>query len=115
MGTAFRVMKRFKGLRGGAFDFAGKTEERRQERQLIEDYVGQLDRLVATLAPDNHACAVAVASIPDEIRGYGDVKQASIEAAKAAERMLLEAEPALAREVFAKPVAVAPRLDSSGR
>ncbi len=94
MGTAFRVMKRFKSLRGGALDFAGKTEERRQERQLIEDYIGQLDRLIVDLSTDNHARAVAVASIPDDIRGYGHVKQASIEAAKVAERKLLEMKPA---------------------
>jgi len=91
MGTAFGVMKRFKGLRGGALDVFGKTEERHQERQLIEDYIQQLDRSLATLSPATHATAVALACIPDEIRGYGHVKQRSIEAAKAAEQALLAA------------------------
>lgn len=94
MRTAFGWMKRFKGLRGGPLDFFGKTEERRQERQLIEDYILQLDKLIATLDPTNHAAAVALASVPDEIRGYGHVKLRSIEAVKAAEKAL----PATARE-----------------
>ena len=89
MGTAFGVMKRFKGLRGSALDVFGKTEERRQERELIEDYIDQLDRSIAGLSPASHAKAVALARIPDEIRGYGHVKQASIEAAHAAEQALL--------------------------
>lgn len=89
MRTAFGWMKRFKGLRGSALDFFGKTGERRQERQLIEDYIRQLDGLSATLTPENHARALALACLPDEIRGYGHVKQRSIEAAKAAEQALL--------------------------
>jgi indolepyruvate ferredoxin oxidoreductase len=78
MRTAFGVLARFKGLRGSAFDFFGKTEERHQERQLIEDYVAELDAICARLSPANHAAAVALASIPDEIRGYGHVKEKSI-------------------------------------
>ena len=46
------------------------------------------------------------ASIPDEIRGYGHVKQASIEAAKAAERALLDAQPAPARDAVVKRAVV---------
>jgi indolepyruvate ferredoxin oxidoreductase len=38
--TAFKFLAGFKGLRGGAFDIFGKTEERHQERQLIEEYIG---------------------------------------------------------------------------
>jgi len=101
MRTAFGWLKHFKGLRGSALDFFGKTGERREERQLIEDYIRQLDGIIATLAPATHAMAVALASLPDEIRGYGHVKQRSIEAAKAAEQALLaprrEREPEVVR------------------
>jgi indolepyruvate ferredoxin oxidoreductase len=82
MGAAFRLMKRFKGLRGGPLDIFGMTHERRLERQLIEDYIRQLDGMLATLCPENYANAVAVASVPDQIRGYGHVKLQSIERAK---------------------------------
>src|SRR5215470_15607646 len=79
--SAFRMLKSFKGLRGGALDVFGKTEERQHERQMIEDYVKDVDEILAKLTPANHAAAVALASVPDEIRGYGHVKERSIAAA----------------------------------
>ena len=78
MRSAFGWMKKFKGLRGGSLDFFGKTEERQLERRLIEDYVKELDGICAALSPANHAAAVKLASVPDEIRGYGHVKEKSM-------------------------------------
>ena len=69
-------------MRGGSLDFFGKTEERHHERQMIEDYIRELDGICAALSPANHAAAVALASVPDEIRGYGHVKEKSIADAK---------------------------------
>ena len=82
MRSAFGVLERFKGLRGGSLDMFGKTDERREERQMIEEYIRQLDDICASLSPLNHAAAVALASVPDEIRGYGHVKEKSIADAK---------------------------------
>lgn len=76
--TAFRWLKRFKGLRGTAFDLFGKTEERRQEKKLIDDYIATLDLILRELSPENHAAAIALASVPDEIRGFGHVKEKSM-------------------------------------
>ena len=83
MRSVFAWLKKFKGLRGGAFDPFGKTEERRTERRLIDEYVRQLDTICAGLQPHNHAAAVALASVPDEIRGYGHVKLMSLAQAAA--------------------------------
>ena len=82
MRSAFGWLKKFKGLRGGGLDFFGKTEERRHERQMIDDYIKELDAICAALSPVNHAAAVALASVPDEIRGYGHVKEKSVAEAK---------------------------------
>ncbi|MBU6291135.1 MAG: indolepyruvate ferredoxin oxidoreductase family protein [Burkholderiales bacterium] len=79
--TAFRWLRHFKGLRGTAFDVFGKTEERQQERKLIDDYIALLDLILTELRPENHAAAIALASVPDEIRGYGHVKEKSLAAA----------------------------------
>ena len=79
---AFPAIARMKGLRGGAFDIFGKTEERRMERGLIADYEVTLDRLTAGLRPENKALAVKLAQVPSEIRGYGHVKEAAVEKAK---------------------------------
>ncbi len=89
--SAFRMMAKFKGMRGGALDMFSKTEERRHERQLIEDYIKLLDEIASKLNAANHASAVALASVPDEIRGYGHVKERNLKAAKALEDQLLHA------------------------
>jgi indolepyruvate ferredoxin oxidoreductase len=86
----FRVLARFKFLRGTAFDPFGRTEERRTERALVSDYEALLDELTARLTPENHALAVGLAAIPEKIRGYGHVKMRHLKAAKADEAALLE-------------------------
>jgi indolepyruvate ferredoxin oxidoreductase len=74
MGAAFRLLARLKGLRGSAFDPFGRSEERRAERALIGEYRACIDELLAALMADNHAAAVEIARIPEQIRGYGHVK-----------------------------------------
>jgi indolepyruvate ferredoxin oxidoreductase len=88
---AFRLLARLKGLRGTALDIFGSTAERREERQLITDYEALIDELSPRLAPHNHAIAVELASIPEQIRGYGHVKQRHLKAAKAKEAELVAA------------------------
>ncbi len=78
MRNAFGVLAGLKGLRGGGLDVFGKTEERREERALIEDYLKEIEQICAQLTPANHAAAVALASVPNEVRGYGHVKEKAI-------------------------------------
>ena len=87
---AFRVLARFKFLRGTPFDIFGYSEERRTERKLIADYEAMLDEIMAKLTPDNHHIAVGLADIPEKIRGFGHVKARHLVAAKADEAALLE-------------------------
>jgi indolepyruvate ferredoxin oxidoreductase len=70
----FKILSRLKGLRGTRFDPFGYTEERRIERALIREYEETVERLLARLEPQNHALAVQIAAIPDEIRGFGHIK-----------------------------------------
>jgi len=81
--TAFKLLAKMKGLRGGAFDFFGKTEERKMERQLIVDYRKSLEELMAGLNHDNYVLAIQIAKVPEHIRGYGHVKEAHFVKAKA--------------------------------
>jgi indolepyruvate ferredoxin oxidoreductase len=87
---AFRLLAKFKGLRGTPFDPFGRTLERRTERKLVGDYEAMLDEVLPGLTPDNHPIAVALAAIPEKIRGFGHVKQQHLTAAKADEASLLE-------------------------
>jgi indolepyruvate ferredoxin oxidoreductase len=89
--TAFRVLAKFKGLRGTAWDIFGRTEERKAERQAIVDYVERIRELLKTLGPGNHRLAVEIASIPDKIRGFGHVKEHHIAEARKKEAELLAA------------------------
>jgi indolepyruvate ferredoxin oxidoreductase len=86
-----RWLARLKFLRGSALDPFGRTEERRMERRLIADYERTVDELLAKLARENHATALAIASIPEEIRGFGHVKLRHLNVAKAKEAELLAA------------------------
>jgi indolepyruvate ferredoxin oxidoreductase len=75
MKGAFGVLAKFKGLRGTAFDVFGYTAERQTERALIAQYRALVDELLGSLSADRLSDAVALASLPDEIRGYGHVKE----------------------------------------
>ncbi|WP_374260087.1 indolepyruvate ferredoxin oxidoreductase family protein [Zoogloea sp.] len=80
---AFQRLAGLKGLRGGALDLFGKTEERRTERDLVERYIQTLEEIVTKLSAVNHAEAVLLARVPDEIRGYGHVKEKTLAVARA--------------------------------
>ncbi|MGA2129680.1 MAG: DUF6537 domain-containing protein, partial [Xanthobacteraceae bacterium] len=90
MMPAFRLLAKLKVLRGTAFDPFGRSAERRTERKLIADYEALLADIFEKLNADNHHLAVALASLPEKIRGYGYVKARHLAAAKAEEANLLE-------------------------
>jgi indolepyruvate ferredoxin oxidoreductase len=85
----FRVLAKMRKFRGTAFDLFGRTDERKRERALIADYERLVDELLAKLSPANYETAVALASIPEHIRGYGHVKERHLKDAKAREAELL--------------------------
>ena len=97
--TAFKLIKRLKFLRGGAFDVFGKTAERRMERQLITDYARTVEELLGRLDGDNVELAAQIAAVPEHIRGFGHVKEAHFAKAKAREAELLAAWRAPATKV----------------
>lgn len=87
--SLFPLLARLKFLRGTAFDPFGRTEERRTERALIEDYFALIEKLCAGLSGDNHHLAVQLASVPEKIRGYGPVKARHLNEAKKEQAALL--------------------------
>jgi indolepyruvate ferredoxin oxidoreductase len=88
---AFGVLAKFKGLRGTALDVFGYTEERKMERALIGEYRETISSLLPKLTAENLPQAVAIANIPEDIRGYGHVKERHLKAAKQKEATLLAA------------------------
>jgi indolepyruvate ferredoxin oxidoreductase len=91
MMPAFRLLAKLKFLRGTAWDPFGRSAERKTERRLIEDYLGMIDQRIASLKAEQIPLLARLSRLPETIRGYGHIKEASI--AKAiAERARLEAE-----------------------
>ena len=90
MMSAFKLMAKFRFLRGGTFDIFGYSEERKGERRLIDEYEQTVTQLLSSLDAGNLPLAVEIASIPEHIRGYGHVKEAHLQKAKAREVALLD-------------------------
>ena len=86
----FRLLKSLRGLRGTPLDIFGYTEERRTERALIAEYEQTVERLLGKLSSENLALAVQLASLPDEIRGFGHIKMRNLAAARKKRAELLQ-------------------------
>ncbi|WP_234264174.1 indolepyruvate ferredoxin oxidoreductase family protein [Hydrogenophaga sp. NFH-34] len=86
---AMGLLAKFKGLRGTALDPFGRTDERRTERDLIAQYRADVESLLGTLNADNHPVALEIASLPEQIRGYGHVKERHLAAAMIRREALL--------------------------
>lgn len=80
--TGFKLLKHFKVLRGSALDVFGYTDERRTERELIGQYLDSVEMVLAELSTSNHALAVEMARIPEQIKGFGHVKARHLAAAR---------------------------------
>jgi indolepyruvate ferredoxin oxidoreductase len=102
---AFALLARLRGLRGSAFDIFGYSAERRGERQLITDYQATVDELLAGLDAERLELAVQIASIPEQIRGFGHIKHAHLQPALARQAELLARWRAPATAAAGEPVA----------
>jgi indolepyruvate ferredoxin oxidoreductase len=91
MMTAFHWLSRLKVLRGTVFDPFRNTQERQMERQLLADYEDDVELLLAQLKPEALATAVELARVPEQVRGFGHVKAASVSQAHS-RRTLLRAQ-----------------------
>jgi len=94
----FRALAPMKRLRGTAWDVFGKTAERRMERRLAREYLDLAAEFARTLGPDNRDAALALAELPDAIRGYGHVKERS------AQQALRQRDALLQRYRGARPI-----------
>jgi indolepyruvate ferredoxin oxidoreductase len=88
---AFRLLARLKVLRGTPYDLFARTAERKAERKLIEDYLAMIEQRMTALRAEQIPLLAKLARIPEMIRGYGHIKEANIEKARA-ETARLEAE-----------------------
>ncbi|HVY03200.1 MAG TPA: DUF6537 domain-containing protein, partial [Caulobacterales bacterium] len=93
---ALKLLARLKGLRGTRLDPFGNAAERKLERALRDEYEMEMIKLAEELTRENYERAVALAALPDMIRGFGPVKAQSVAAARAERARLLAGQPAQA-------------------
>lgn len=75
---AFTLLAKLKFLRGTAFDVFSYSHERKQERQLIQNYTTALNTALEKLNASNHGKAIEIAALPEKVRGFGHVKEKAI-------------------------------------
>ncbi len=85
-----RWLPRMKGLRGSWMDPFGYSQDRKLDRDLLQEYRQRLEPLLSGLKAHNLAQAVDIASVPDMIKGYGHVRMAN---AKTARQKWLQLQP----------------------
>jgi len=79
----FRLLAKLRGLRGTAFDIFGHSAERKMERDLIAGYEKDTAHVLSVLSPLNLDTGIDILSLPERIRGFGPVKEKSVQDAKA--------------------------------
>ncbi|MDI9941064.1 indolepyruvate ferredoxin oxidoreductase family protein [Rhodococcus sp. IEGM 1351] len=75
----FRTLYALRRLRGTALDPFGRDRVRKTERSLIDEYRAIVTELVDVLDENTLDTCIRVASLPDMVRGYDDVKLANVE------------------------------------
>jgi indolepyruvate ferredoxin oxidoreductase len=83
MMPVFRLLAQMRFLRGTALDIFGHSADRRLERDRIAGYEKDVAHVLSVLSPLNLETAIEILSLPDRIRGYGPVKEKSVQDAKA--------------------------------
>ena len=92
--TAMRTLAKLRSVRGTALDIFGYTAERRAERALVSTYQVCIDGLLENLTADNLSLAVEIASMPEQVSGYGHIKEKALHEYEARQQVLLEQWPA---------------------
>ena len=85
----FRLLRHGKALRGSMFDPFGWQHDRRMERALADEYEQDLRHVLDRVRLDTLADAVSLAALPQDIRGFGPVKAASLDATRPKREALL--------------------------
>ena len=86
---SFKLLAKYKHLRGTKMDIFGYAAERKMERQLIDDYKQTITGLLGKLNENNRHFASAIARLPNEIRGFGPVKEEAFRKAEIRKKDLL--------------------------
>jgi indolepyruvate ferredoxin oxidoreductase len=90
----FKVLTKFKGLRGSRFDPFAYTADRKLERKLLSDYEQSLQKISSLLTEKNvqknYPLLVELLSLPEQMRGYGHIKENNVRRLAVRKQQLLK-------------------------
>lgn len=75
MMSAFRLMASLRGLRGSWLDPFRNSPDAQTARALVTQYENDVAKILDSLNASNLEAAARLAAIPDQIRGYGHVRE----------------------------------------
>ncbi|HEX7302331.1 DUF6537 domain-containing protein, partial [Lentzea sp.] len=75
---AFKALAASRRVRGSWLDPFGHTGVRRVERELVGEYRAAVERVLPAVTAGSLGACVELAGLPDGVRGYEDVKLASV-------------------------------------
>ncbi len=97
-----RILAGMKSFRGTPLDIFGWSAHRRSERALIEWYKDLIRRVIQEYDESNAALALEIAALPEQIRGYEQIKEKSVVGVKKAANEKLAALKAAALQTSAR-------------
>lgn len=80
--NVFKLLSKFKLLRGSKLDIFGYTDERKRERKLIDKIFFTVEKISEVLDESNHNKIIEFLDIPLSIKGYGHVKEKNMDEAE---------------------------------
>ncbi len=87
--SVFELMAKLRGLRGSVLDPFRYSTDAEAARRLIRRYEEDTELILEKLTADNLGSAARLASVPELVRGYGHVRQASARKASEARETYL--------------------------
>ena len=76
---AMTVLARLRFLRGSVLDIFGYSAERKADREVLAQYRSMIDTLLNDLTTDRLTLATDIANLPDQLRGYGHIREQSLQ------------------------------------
>ena len=95
--TVFKLMNALRGLRGSWLDPFRNNAERRLDARLLAEYEQEINALLKSPQSQSLDTLVALAALPQKIRGYGHVREAAAQAVATERASLLGAAAPIAK------------------
>jgi indolepyruvate ferredoxin oxidoreductase len=88
--SALGLLSSLKAFRGTTFDPFNYSADRKRDRKLLQVYEQSIGKLLDGLSPASHEVSIEIAALPNDIRGFGLIKDKSIAAAGKREQELFD-------------------------